>query len=331
MSKNPFPRTRQHLRLMLGLAAGMLSAWASPAWANYPEKPIRMIVGYTPGGAADNLVRPLAERLSKLLGQQVVMDYRPGAGGVIAADLLAKAPADGYTLHITDSGPMTIVPKLSKTPYNPLTDFSPLAMVGSGGVVIVTPPNSKADSVKKLIELMKDKPDTWSYGTSGIGGVGHLAGEQFKIATGTQINHVPYKGGAPAIVELMGGHVPVLFSSLGSAASHIKAGRINALAVTSLKRSSMFPDVPTLAESGFPQFDASIWFGIVGPANLPSAISDKLVAALQTALQDNAVQESIRKEGYETMAMTPNQMKAQIAQDLNRWEKVIKEAKISAQ
>lgn len=178
---------------------------------------------------------------------------------------------------------------------------------------------------------MKDKPDTWSYGTSGIGGVGHLAGEQFKIATGTQINHVPYKGGAPAIVELMGGHVPVLFSSLGSAASHIKAGRINALAVTSLKRSSMFPDVPTLAESGFPQFDASIWFGIVGPANLPSAISDKLVAALQTALQDNAVQESIRKEGYETMAMTPNQMKAQIAQDLNRWEKVIKEAKISAQ
>lgn len=331
MTKNPLPRIRKHLRLMLGLAAGMLSAWASPAWADYPEKPIRMIVGYTPGGAADNLVRPLAERLSKLLGQQVVMDYRPGAGGVIAADLLAKAPADGYTLHITDSGPMTIVPKLSKTPYNPLTDFSPLAMVGSGGVVIVTPPNSKADSVKKLIELMKDKPDTWSYGTSGIGGVGHLAGEQFKIATGTQINHVPYKGGAPAIVELMGGHVPVLFSSLGSAASHIKAGRINALAVTSLKRSSMFPDVPTLAESGFPQFDASIWFGIVGPANLPSAISDKLVAALQTALQDNAVQESIRKEGYETMAMTPNQMKSQTAQDLNRWEKVIKEAKISAQ
>jgi tripartite-type tricarboxylate transporter receptor subunit TctC len=302
-----------------------------PVWADYPDKPIRMIVGYTPGGAADNLVRPLADRMSKLLGQQVVMDYRPGAGGVIAADVLSKAPADGYTLHITDSGPMTIVPKLSKTPYNPLTDFTPLAMVGAGGVVIVTPPNSKADSVKKLVELMRDKPENWTYGTSGIGGVGHLAGEQFKMVSGAQINHVPYKGGAPAIVELMGGHVPVLFSSLGSAASHIKAGRINALAVTSLKRSSMFPELPTLAESGFPQFDASIWFGIVAPAQLPAPIADKLVSVLQTALQDPAVQDSIRKEGYETMSMTPAQMKAQIGQDLARWEKVIKEARISAQ
>jgi tripartite-type tricarboxylate transporter receptor subunit TctC len=297
--------------------------------ADYPEKPIRMIVGYSPGGAADNLIRPLSDRLSRILGQSIVMEYHPGAGGAIAADILAKSPADGYTLHITDSGPMTIVPRMKKTSYNPLTDFTPLAMVGSGGVILVTPSNSSATNVKKLIELMKEKPGTWSYGTSGIGGVGHLAAEQFQIATGTKLTHIPYKGGAPAIVELIGGHVPLLFSSLGAASAHIQAGRIKALAVTSSKRSSMFPDVPTLAESGYPNFDASIWFGVVGPAKLPQGILDKLLPAFNTALQDPTVQEAIRKEGYDLIKMTPAQMQKQITQDLDSWGKVIKSANIT--
>jgi len=297
--------------------------------ADYPEKPIRMIVGYSPGGAADNLIRPLSDRLSRILGQSIVMEYHPGAGGAIAADILAKSPADGYTLHITDSGPMTIVPRMKKTSYNPLTDFTPLAMVGSGGVILVTPSNSSATNVKKLIELMKEKPGTWSYGTSGIGGVGHLAAEQFQIATGTKLTHIPYKGGAPAIVELIGGHVPLLFSSLGAASAHIQAGRIKALAVTSSKRSSMFPDVPTLAESGYQNFDASIWFGVVGPAKLPQGILDKLLPAFNTALQDPTVQEAIRKEGYDLIKMTPAQMQKQITQDLDSWGKVIKSANIT--
>ena len=267
--------------------------------------------------------------MSRILGQSIVMEYHPGAGGAIAADILAKAAPDGYTLHITDSGPMTIVPKMKKTPYNPLTDFTPLTMVGVGGVVLVTPANSPATNVKKLIELMKDKPGTWSYGTSGIGGVGHLAAEQFQIATGTKLTHVPYKGGAPAIVELIGGHVPLLFSSLGAASAHIQAGRIKALAVTSIKRSSMFPDVPTLAESGYPNFDASIWFGVVGPAKLPQAVLDKLLPAFQTALQDPAVQEAIHKEGYDSVNMTHSQMQKQIVQDLDSWSKVIKSANIT--
>jgi len=303
--------------------------FSTQSFAEYPDKPIRMIVGYSPGGAADNLIRPLSERMSRILGQSIVMEYHPGAGGAIAADILAKAAPDGYTLHITDSGPMTIVPKMKKTPYNPLTDFTPLTMVGVGGVVLVTPANSPATNVKKLIELMKDKPGTWSYGTSGIGGVGHLAAEQFQIATGTKLTHVPYKGGAPAIVELIGGHVPLLFSSLGAASAHIQAGRIKALAVTSIKRSSMFPDVPTLAESGYPNFDASIWFGVVGPAKLPQAVLDKLLPAFQTALQDPAVQEAIRKEGYDSVNMTPSQMQKQIVQDLDSWSKVIKSANIT--
>ncbi len=297
--------------------------------ADYPDKPIRMLVGYSPGGAADNLIRPLSDRLSRILGQSIVMEYHPGAGGAIAADILAKSPADGYTLHITDSGPMTIVPRMKKTPYNPLTDFTPLAMVGSGGVILVTPSNSSATNVRKLIELMKEKPGTWSYGTSGIGGVGHLAAEQFQIATGTKLTHIPYKGGAPAIVELIGGHVPLLFSSLGAASAHIQAGRIKPLAVTSSKRSSMFPDVPTLTESGYQNFDASIWFGVVGPAKLPQAVLDKLLPAFNAALQDTVVQEAIRKEGYDLIPMTPVQMQKQILQDLDSWGKVIKSANVT--
>ena len=310
------------------IIAGLLAlAAAAPACAEYPDRPIRMLVGYTPGGGADNLIRPVSERLAKLLGKPVVMDYRPGAGGSIAAEMLARSPADGYTLHITDSGPMTILPNMRKMPYAPLTDFTMLAMLGSGGTVILTPPGSQATDIPRLVSLIKQNPSAWSYGTSGVGGVGHLAGEQFKVATGlTGLTHIPYKGGAPALAELMGNHVPVLFSSLGSAAAHISGGRIKPLAVTSAKRSSILPDTPTLAELGYPGFDASIWFGIVGPRGMPPEVMERLLPALRTALQDPAVQESIRKEGYEPVQMTPEQMRSQVSEDLARWGKTIKEA-----
>jgi tripartite-type tricarboxylate transporter receptor subunit TctC len=202
-------------------------------------------------------------------------------------------------------------------------------MIGSGGTVIVTQPSSPATDIKTLIALMKQKPGSWSYGTSGIGGVGHLAGEQFKAAAGVAITHVPYKGGAPAVVELLGGHVPMLFSSLGAAAAHIKGGRLVPLAVTSAQRSSMLPDTPTLAESGFPDFDASIWFGIVGPPGLPAPVMGKLVPALNTVLQEPAIQEAIRKEGYDPMQFTPLQMRVQMAQDLQSWGKTARDANVT--
>lgn len=307
-----------------------LTALVSPVSAEYPDKPIRMVVGYAPGGAADKLVRPITDRLARILKQPFVMDYKPGAGAALAAELTAKAPADGYTLHITDSGPMTILPHMRKLGYDPLSSFTPISMVGGGGVIVVVLPSSKATDMKSLIELAKKDPKNWSYGTSGVGGVGHLAGEQFKAAAKINIDHIPYKGGSPAITELLGGHVPLLFSSLGAAASHIQAGRLRALADSSGKRSSMFPDVPTMAESGFPGFDASIWFSIVGPAGLPKEVMDKLVPALTNVMKDPEVILAIKREGYDPMPMTPQQTAERIKSDFELWGKTVKSANITA-
>jgi tripartite-type tricarboxylate transporter receptor subunit TctC len=307
-----------------------LTALVSPVSAEYPDKPIRMVVGYAPGGAADKLVRPITDRLARILKQPFVMDYKPGAGAALAAELTAKAPADGYTLHITDSGPMTILPHMRKLGYDPLSSFTPISMVGGGGVIVVVLPSSKATDMKSLIELAKKDPKNWSYGTSGVGGVGHLAGEQFKAAAKINIDHIPYKGGSPAFTELLGGHVPLLFSSLGAAASHIQAGRLRALADSSGKRSSMFPDVHTMAESGFPGFDASIWFSIVGPAGLPKEVMDKLVPALTNVMKDPEVILAIKREGYDPMPMTPQQTAERIKSDFELWGKTVKSANITA-
>jgi tripartite-type tricarboxylate transporter receptor subunit TctC len=307
-----------------------LTALVSPVSAEYPDKPIRMVVGYAPGGAADKLVRPITDRLARVLKQAFVIDYKPGAGAALAAELTAKAPADGYTLHITDSGPMTILPHMRKLGYDPLSSFTPISMVGGGGVIVVVLPSSKATDMKSLIELAKKDPKNWSYGTSGVGGVGHLAGEQFKAAAKINIDHIPYKGGSPAITELLGGHVPLLFSSLGAAASHIQAGRLRALADSSGKRSSMFPDVPTMAEAGFTGFDASIWFSIVGPAGLPKEVMDKLVPALTSVMKDPEVILAIKREGYDPMPMTPQQTAERIKSDFELWGKTVKSANITA-
>ncbi len=317
------------LKTLLTVTFG-LAALVSPASAEYPDKPIRMVVGYAPGGAADKLVRPITDRLSRMFKQPFVMDYKPGAGAALAAEITAKAPADGYTFHITDSGPMTILPHMRKLGYDPMSSFTPISMVGGGGVVVVVLPSSKATDMKSLVELAKKDPKNWSYGTSGVGGVGHLAGEQFKAAAKLDIGHIPYKGGSPAITELLGGHVPVLFSSLGSAASHIQSGKLRALADSSNKRSSMFPDVPTMAEAGFPGFDASIWFGIVGPAGLPKDVMDKWVPAMASVLKDPEVIAAIKREGYDPMPMTPQQTTERIKSDFELWGKTVRSANIKA-
>jgi tripartite-type tricarboxylate transporter receptor subunit TctC len=225
---------------------------------------------------------------------------------------------------------MTILPHMRKLGYDPLASFTPISMVGGGGVVVVVLPTSKATDMKTLVELAKKDPKNWSYGTSGVGGVGHLAGEQFKAAANLDISHIPYKGGNPAIAELLGGHVPFLFSSLGSAATQIQSGKLRALADTSRQRSSMFPDVPTMAESGFPGFDATIWFGIVGPAGLPKEVMDKLVPALAGIMKDPEVIAAIKREGYEPMPFTPQQTADRIKSDFALWGKTVTASNIKA-
>ena len=281
--------------------------------ADYPsEKPIKMVVGFTPGGAADKLARPVADRMAKFLGQTIVMEYKPGVAGGIALELVARAPADGYTIHLTSQGPMTFGPSLRKANFDPLNDFTPIGMVSSGGSLIAVLPTSAAKDVKSFIALAKANPAQWSYGTSGIGGSGHLAAEQFKLVTGLQIAHVPYKGGAGALTDLLGGHIPILFSSIGSIATNVEAGQVKALAVSSLTRSSRFPG-----------FDSPVWFGVVAPAGLTANVTSKLVAALNAAMGDSEVLRIIRQDGYEPLKMTPEQMKAAIQTELKQWAELI--------
>ena len=216
------------------------------ATAEYPaDKPIKMVVGFTAGGAADKLARPVADRMAKFLGQTIVMEYRPGVAGGIALELVARAPADGYTIHLTSQGPMTFGPSLRKANFDPVKDFTPIGMVSSGGSLIAVLPTSPAKDVKSFIALAKANPEQWSYGTSGIGGSGHLAAEQFKIETGLQIAHVPYKGGAGALTDLLGGHVHVYFDELPTALPPSREGRLRILGITSGKRSPMIPEIPT--------------------------------------------------------------------------------------
>lgn len=313
---------------LAGVTAALMLTAPMAAMAQYPERPIKMVIGYTPGGAADKLARPISERVAQNMGQQFVFDYKPGAGATIALDYVSKQDPDGYTVHLTDSGPMTIVPHIRQLGYESLKDFVPLGMVGEGGVVVVVRDDSPAKTLQEFVELAKKDPAKWSYGTSGVGGVGHLAGEQFKNAANLDIDHIPYKGGNPAMTELLGGHVPVLFSSLGAAAPHIKAGTVRALANSASSRSSMFPDVPTIAEQGYPGFDAQIWFGMVAPAGLPADVESRLVSEFAKVMKDPEVQQIVIREGYEPMDMSQQQAADRIKADYAAWGETIKRANI---
>jgi tripartite-type tricarboxylate transporter receptor subunit TctC len=251
----------------------VLAACVLNAHAQYPNKPIRLMIGYAPGGSAEAGARPLAKALEPLLGQPLVFDYRPGAAGGVAMEAAAKAAPDGYTLYYFDSGPLTVAPHINKVGYDWQKSFTQLGHVCGSGSLLVVHPSTPFRSVADVIELSKKQPDKWSYGTSGVGGPHHLSGEYFKSVTGAKLLHVPYKGGGPAMTDLMGGQVPMLFSSLGPAVGAVKGGKIRPIAVTSLHRSAAFPDVPTMDELGRASelsflrgFDSTAWYGILGPA-----------------------------------------------------------------
>jgi len=294
----------------------------------WPEKPVRLVLGYPPGGATDGIARQLQARLEARLAQPLIFDYRSGAGSTIAADHVARAAPDGYTIHIVDSGALTISPNARKLSYDPLSSFTPIGSICSGGTVLVAHPSLPVDNVPQLLALLGAKPGTLTFGTAGVGVPGHLAAELFQAMSHTEMAHVPYKGGAQAMIDLVGGQVPLLFASMGSAVPYLSSGRIKALGVTSTRRASALPAVPTVAEQGLAGYEASTWFALVGPAKLPGEVVSRIAGALAHALADTTVHTAIMRQGYEPAAGTPQQLRATIQADLAKWRKVIRDRKL---
>jgi tripartite-type tricarboxylate transporter receptor subunit TctC len=297
----------------------------------FPDRPIRMLVGFTPGGGADTAARPVAQRLAEAIGQQVVVDNRPGSSGNVAADIVARANPDGYTLLFGTIANFAINPMIyERLTYDPVRDFAPITLAASPVNVLIVHPSVQANTMKELIALVRAKPNAFNYGTSGIGGAGHLAGELLALLGGLTLTHVPYKGGSAAIADLIGGNIPIVITVVPGAVPQVKAGRARLLAVTTAKRSALLPDVPTIAESGLPGFEANNWYGIVAPSKTPRPVIDRLNAELVKVLNSPGLREIYSNQGIEAIPSTPAEFTAYIRSEIAKWSKVVKAAGIKA-
>nr|WP_194723730.1 tripartite tricarboxylate transporter substrate binding protein [Noviherbaspirillum malthae] len=316
---------------LLGAAAGLTLAAAGPAQAAYPDKPIKLVVPYPPGGATDIIGRVVAQKLGGALGQQVVVDNRGGAGGNIGAAAVAKAEPDGYTLLMGALTSHSIMQTLERKSlgYNLEKDFAPITMVGSVPLVFVVHPSVPAKNLKELIAYAKSKPGYLTYASSGAGAPQRMAAELFKRTAGVDMMHVPYKGSGPAMNDLVGGQVLTMVETVPAAQGFIKAGKLRALAVTTPQRISMLPDVPTASEEGLTGFSVSSMFGVLAPANTPKPIVDRLNAELVKILQMPEVKEQLLQQGAYAMSTSPDQTSERIRQEISMWAKVIEEAKIT--
>ena len=310
----------------LALAAG--SALAADA---YPSKPIKLIVPFPPGGPTDVMGRVVAKLLGDKLKQTVVVENKPGAGGNLGTDAVAKAPADGYTLALTAVSSLAIAPALyPKLPYNVATDLTPIARVGITKGAIVAHPSVPFNDLKGLVAYAKANPGKLAYGSSGVGTANHLAGEMLASVAGIELVHVPYKGTAPLVQDLLGGQLPMsIESSLSSAGPNVKEGRLKAIAIISGTRSPLLPSVPTVAEQGYPGFDVAVWFGLVGPGKLPPDIVTVLNQALVEGLKTPEVAERFARIGAEPAPDTPAEFGAYIRAEQQRWAKVVRDAKVT--
>jgi tripartite-type tricarboxylate transporter receptor subunit TctC len=306
--------------------ATVITCITSPALAqNYPDRPIRVIVPVPGGGTPDVLARSVTPAMAEVLGQPLVIDNRGGAGGRIAAELAARAAPDGYTLFLTSPGALTIVPHLSSdVPYDALKDFAPIGMVAGGPFLLLTHPSVPVKTVKELIALAKAEPGKLLYSSAGNGTANHLAMEQFKYAAGVDFTHVPYKGAPQAVTDLVGGRVNVTMNSIAPVLSHIKAGRLQALGVASLKRSALLPNVPTIDEAGVPKFESSSWLGLLAPAKTPAPILARLREAVSKAVQSPEVRSRLEAQGAEVGAGTPAEFAALIKREYELNAKIIK-------
>jgi tripartite-type tricarboxylate transporter receptor subunit TctC len=311
----------------LFLSAAALATIVGDACAQpvYPNKPIHMIVPFSAGGPSDVLARAIGQKLGDNVGQPVIIENRPGAGGNIASDYVAKSPPDGYTLMIATVGTHAINASLySKLPFDTVRDFAPIALVASATIILVAHPSVPAKTIKELVTLAKSKPNQLSYASPGSGTPQHLAGELLDTVTGIEMVHVPYKGAAPALNDLLGGQVSLGFVSLPAALPHVKAGKLRALGVTAAKRSDVAPDVPTIEEAGVPGYEVENWYGVLAPAGTPKEIVNKLNTEILKLLKTKEVKELLDNQGFEILQSSPEQFAAFEKTELVKWAKLVK-------
>lgn len=320
-------------RVMAWTAALLLAAAAGWAQAQaYPSKQIRILVGFAPGGSTDIVARLIAQEMTKGFGQQVVVDNRPGAGSVIAAELTAKAPPDGYTLFACTTGIFAILPFIqSKLPYDPEKDLAPVTQTGSLPYIIVLHPSLPARNVKEFIALAKARPGQINFASSGIGTASHLSGEYFASAAKISMTHVPYKGTGNAMADLLTGQVVLLFDQPVSSMPHVRAGKLRVLGITSAQRFATMPEIPTVAEQGLPGFETVSWSGICAPGATPRPVINRVQAEVSRVLKLPEIRDRLLRDGIEPVGGSPEEFQAHIKREMQKWGRVVREAKVAAQ
>ena len=323
-----------HLKLASFLASlACLAGTASPSVAqsgDWPSGPVRIVVGYPAGGPNDLIARAVGQRLNTTLKQSVIIENRSGASGTIGSEYVARAVPDGYTLMLNATTHAMVNALYDKLPFDAEKDFTPITEVGKSSLVLVVNPELPVHSVKDLIALVGASPGKYAFASTGSGSTPHLSGEMFKQATGLDLIHVPYKGSAPAIVDLISGQVQIMFEVMPSAAPHIKSGKLRAIAVTTSTRNADMPELPTISESGLPGYEATVWWGIFGPAKMPASLSHKISNAVNATLTDPDIRERFAKLGIEPVGTTPEAFEAILQNDIRKYAKIIKEGNIHA-
>jgi len=318
------------IRMILATAVVILAGVVSGQ--NFPNRPVTLTVGFAPGGGADTAARLIAQKLGENIGVPVVVENKAGAGGNIAAQHIATAQPDGYTIHLTSVGPMSVAPHVVKNlPYDPKRDVAPITMGVVFPNVLVVYTGVPAKTLAEFVTLAKQKPGKLTYGSSGVGGAGHLAGELFKERAGIDVLHVPYKGGGPAMTDLLGGRLDMYVGVPSTVAPHVDSGKVRALATTGAKRTSTMPDVPTVAESGYPDFEATNWYAFVAPGRTPSELLDFWNRELRKVLTDPQVAAELAKLGLDPAPGTRDELAQYIERESVKWGKIVREAKITAE
>lgn len=315
---------------VLAAVSLLLTALASVA-QSYPARPIRVVLPYPTAGTADTLLRPLAQRLTETLGQPVIIESKPGANGIVGSDFVAKSPNDGYTVVLGAIGPFAVSGSMQKLPFDPVKDFSPISFLAAVPNVLVVHPSMPVKSVAELVAYAKRRQGQLNYGSAGVGSSNQLAAELFNQAEGLSITHVPYKGGAPAQADLLGGRLTLIFDNLPAAIPHIKSGGFKALAVTSLRRQSSLPEVPTMEESGYATFEAGSWFGLLAPAGTSRVVIERLNTAIVSAMREPALRDRYLSQGFDLNPGTPEQFADFMRVEATKWARVVKLANIKAE